>query len=355
MSKTSRSMPKYEQLATTLRADLLAGRWQSGEQLPAERQLAEEYGMSHMTVNKAVASLVAKGMLRRRGRATYIAPPEDDRFSRGVGAVFDLDPMRSPQLLRPLLTALSRERRLPLLIDILDPRRVGQQLRELCLEGVTTFLVDAFSYFPFEMLGELSPYPRMIFLHRYESHQRYPGTRILLDYREVGRMAARCVLEAGRLRPAIIGFERQPLWTSQLFYEGAMEVLDAAGVALHAEWLTVQLEDDSCVRFLRQRPRVDSIITVNDFRLVPFVQAAAKTGVRIPEDLVLVGAGNTSHAEAWDLTSICLQPETMVERAMDALDSGMEVDELLPPILIARASCPWTNHKKERSDHNEST
>ena len=44
-----------------------------GESLPPERELAEEFGISRITVRKALDALVSEGMLtRRQGAGTFV-------------------------------------------------------------------------------------------------------------------------------------------------------------------------------------------------------------------------------------------------------------------------------------------
>lgn len=48
----------------------------SGDRIPSERDLAERFGISRMTVRKALSAMVASGQLERRGTAgTYIPEP----------------------------------------------------------------------------------------------------------------------------------------------------------------------------------------------------------------------------------------------------------------------------------------
>jgi len=48
-----------------------------GQPLPAERELAREFGVARMTLRKALDSLVAESLLlRRQGSGTFVAPPK---------------------------------------------------------------------------------------------------------------------------------------------------------------------------------------------------------------------------------------------------------------------------------------
>ena len=63
--------------------ELIDTRLSVGDVVPSERELAERFGISRMTVRQAVDSLVSSGMLeRRRGSGTYVRAPKVDVQSR---------------------------------------------------------------------------------------------------------------------------------------------------------------------------------------------------------------------------------------------------------------------------------
>ncbi len=67
-------IPKHAQLR-----DILARKCKEelkpGDLLPGERALEEQYGVSRITVRRAIGDLVASGQLRRvRGKGTFVAP-----------------------------------------------------------------------------------------------------------------------------------------------------------------------------------------------------------------------------------------------------------------------------------------
>lgn len=83
-------VPKHLQLKDLL-SRLLADGLEPGSPIPSERDLAETYGLSRMTVRQAINALVVDGRLERRlGRGTFVAQPKMDVQIRLVGFTEDM-------------------------------------------------------------------------------------------------------------------------------------------------------------------------------------------------------------------------------------------------------------------------
>lgn len=65
------------EIADALRADLDAGRWQPGQQLPPESDLAKRFGVSRETARKALISLAAEGLVTSVRRQGWYAQPDE--------------------------------------------------------------------------------------------------------------------------------------------------------------------------------------------------------------------------------------------------------------------------------------
>lgn len=71
---TDGPVPKHAQLRTIIE-ELCASELSPGDPLPGERALEEAYGVSRITVRRAIGDLVTAGKLRRvRGKGTFVAP-----------------------------------------------------------------------------------------------------------------------------------------------------------------------------------------------------------------------------------------------------------------------------------------
>ncbi len=71
----------YEQIVEQIEHRILTGELKVGDQLPAERELAEQFGVSRTAVREAVKALSEKGLVKiQPGRGTFIT----DRTSRAM-------------------------------------------------------------------------------------------------------------------------------------------------------------------------------------------------------------------------------------------------------------------------------
>lgn len=64
----------YKQLAKVLRDGITEGRWQSGDMLPSEAALREEYDVSPTTVRQALLELRSEGLITvRNGKGSFVS------------------------------------------------------------------------------------------------------------------------------------------------------------------------------------------------------------------------------------------------------------------------------------------
>lgn len=68
-------IPLYHRVKTSIKQAIQEGRLKPGDQLPPERALVEEYGVSRITVRQALAELEQEGLvMRQQGRGTFVTP-----------------------------------------------------------------------------------------------------------------------------------------------------------------------------------------------------------------------------------------------------------------------------------------
>ena len=74
--------PKYLRIHGLLRDRITTGQWPAGSPLPAQRELADEFGVSLMTLRQALQLLIDDGLVdTRHGSGTYVA----ERYAYDLG------------------------------------------------------------------------------------------------------------------------------------------------------------------------------------------------------------------------------------------------------------------------------
>src|SRR5262245_65514573 len=73
MPKIEEVLPKYLQIANHLRDRILGGELQAGDEVPSERQLSVDWGVSRPTATRALETLRVWGLVQsRQGSGTYV-------------------------------------------------------------------------------------------------------------------------------------------------------------------------------------------------------------------------------------------------------------------------------------------
>jgi GntR family histidine utilization transcriptional repressor len=68
------SLPVYGQVKSFIKTHISSGAWKPGAPVPSEATLMQQFGVSRMTVNRALRELTAEGMVTRvQGSGTYVA------------------------------------------------------------------------------------------------------------------------------------------------------------------------------------------------------------------------------------------------------------------------------------------
>ncbi|HYM70661.1 MAG TPA: GntR family transcriptional regulator [bacterium] len=105
-------VPLYYQLESVLRDEIVAGRYAAGTLLPTEENLTRRFGVSRITVRRAMERLVSEGLIYRvPGRGTFVgaARPREFRIERNPADLMGFDEDIRRLGIRPETRVLRRE------------------------------------------------------------------------------------------------------------------------------------------------------------------------------------------------------------------------------------------------------
>lgn len=89
----SDTLSLHDRIRQDIEVNVMSGAWPPGHRIPYEHELMKQYDCSRMTINKALATLVDRGLIERRKRAgSFVSAPKAHR------AAFDLPDLRSQMI-----------------------------------------------------------------------------------------------------------------------------------------------------------------------------------------------------------------------------------------------------------------
>jgi DNA-binding LacI/PurR family transcriptional regulator len=201
---------------------------------------------------------------------------------------------------------------------LIDPRPGDRFVAQVLAEGL-----------PYVSLGRVLDAP--------------PAPRVDHDHPQVCQSVVEHLRSQGYERLGMLSIREQVSYVLDL--EQAFRTIVPDALVVAAEALSVAAGRAAVAELLAADDRPDALFCSNDVLAVGVLQAAQAAGVRVPEDLGVVGVENSSlaqHAEP-PLTSISAHPEEagrLLIATMDRVLAGDDdpVPAVVPIELVVRAS-----------------
>jgi LacI family transcriptional regulator, galactose operon repressor len=190
----------------------------------------------------------------------------------------------------------------------------------------------------------------LVFIDR-DDHPKIKCHRVLTDDVEVGRLATEHLIGLGH--KAIAHISAQPLVHAMRREEGYREAMAKHGLKIQPQWIVPGgfLQDqgyEAMQRLLKLSPEVTAVFAVNDPAAIGALKAAWEAGVRVPEDITIVGAGDIAHGDmlrvplttvSWSRRDLGTTAAKLILDQLEGHPAGPVERVIIPPKLIVRSSC----------------
>jgi len=349
--------PFYLQLKEELKSAIASGQFQPNDPIPEERKLATDLELSRMTVRRAIMELTAEGLFQRiRGRGTFVAGPRNKGKTRKAGAKatagivmpFGQAELRQSFFYYRILESLqeaSGELGLALSFHTITPPiekfardLVGDAsldalvilgivdqrlLKLLCQQGLPAVLVDS---------AQAEGLPPSDYVSHTSEESAY---RAVLHLLELGHRDI-AMLSYG---PTPAALEREAGYTRALF---------TRGIRVRPERL-VRTECNGAGAYAATRNLLkDALPTAlfcgSDEMALGALSAIKDQGLRVPQDLSLIGFGDLGYFSQPALSSVRIPVEAIGRKAAEILRARIDapnasvVRHVFTCEFIARAS-----------------
>lgn len=354
----SRRIPKYMALKNELLSWFEAGRLETGKQVPSEHEIAEQFGVSRQTVRQAFGELEKEGWLERiQGKGTFARNPKrwESEKVKTIGIITTyISDYIFPHIVRGAEAEL-RSKGYRLLLSSTDNNKEKEMesLRLMTSQPLSGLIIEPtksaegnpnLGYF-------LSLQERGIpYLMINEKYRELECPCLKVDDESGGYMAAKHMLEKGHT--SIAGFFKRDDLQGVNRLKGFLRAHREAGISPAPErvitYTTEQKADlplKRAVEMLRlpAEGRPTAMVGYNDELAVLLMQAASRCGLRIPEDVSIVGFDDSSLASGLKLTTLTHPKTQMGEMAARQLiqmieQGGVFEDTVYLPELVERES-----------------
>jgi len=351
-------------LADEIAHGIREGRYPQNARLPSERTLAEEHGVPRRAARLCVEILEREGLVYRmertgafvRGASPPTLSETTERRIRAITFVEDFWP--APPERQPLIADY-----LAAYTEALDPTDIRMRFEphlqrhdrfdqlfsdSLPLQEQACVLV---SVAPADLMGWLNErkIPFVVQYYREYDHEGLPPHHgVWVNKFRGAHDAVRFLLDAGHRR---IGFLGHPDADNPV-YEGYTAAMRCAG-GLPSRKDTRRLGTDStevaydpALRYLKENRGITAIFCQTDAVAIAVLRAASDLGLRVPDDLSVVGFNDIAEAEhaTPPLTTVAsprrLLAHTAVEMLLKSVAGAYDAwqQKVLDCRLVVRAS-----------------
>ena len=348
---------KVETIYSILEEKIVGGAWPVGFCMPTELELAAEFGCGRNTITKALTRLLHEGMVERRKRAgTRVVrnSPGRDRAAVELDAVAFIYPSEQHEGIRRIghgfqQAAHEVERRVVTLTTGMNFEKEAEivgRLSEFDVKGAAVYPVlpspkDRL-YFAQMLLACRFPVVLVdITLPGFGVHG------VVVDGYHAGYTMTRHLLSQGLQK---IGFLANAAWSSSAKnrYEGYRRALEEAGITEQPNWVVMdpgmdpdfQSPVEKChaftKQFLEDSRGIEGVVCVDDYLAMSCMASARKLGLRVPEDLKVVGADDYTISAQGKLTTYHVPFEEIGRQSFQMLNCLLKGEKLPAPEVSLR-------------------
>jgi len=304
---SKKSSPLYQQIVDDIKTQIRSGALHVDESVGSHSELSHNYGVSLITVKKALNELInLKYLYSRVGKGTYVSSnTEEIDFSAQLTIGLVLRDLKSPFFSRIVesVEKYASEIGCNLLVSTSSNSRdkETQQIKNYINLGVSGLILPSITHdtHASKLVRELHSdnFPYVVVAYSEDKKINYIGVNhekgasiatehlISLGYKRIGYINSEIGYKLGEVRKK--GFLRALEHNGQIFNEDFHYRLVQRG-----GWHDYESGYDIAKYFISQADRPDAIFAYNDLAALGFEKGILENGLSVPDDVAIVGFDN---------------------------------------------------------------
>lgn len=285
---------KYMQVVECMKDSIAKGILKPKDQLPSELELMEEFGVSSITVRKAMQTMAQEGIVYRvKGRGTYVADHQETQESaedaKKVYLIFDVEAALDAsltQIVQGIQRYYKNRKRLLVLENYAfldDYLRHGQPEEDA---GLIVYMNAMDDEHKLETLRHLSQAGvRFVCIDRYLGH--YPVNYVGANNHDGAYAAVEHLAALGHKRIAFM-HERAEISSEQERLNGYIHAMEDCGLRSFVAPPYGAAQPEVCVQALLEGQHT-AVVCANDYTAAVLIKSIKAAGLDVPRDVSVVG------------------------------------------------------------------
>lgn len=337
--------PKYMKLKQQILEWLLSGKLKGDEQIPSEHEIADMFDVSRHTVRQAIGEMANDGWLYRiQGKGTFVRKPQarKDDVTQTIGVITTyISDYIFPLIIRGAEATL-REQGYRLMLSSTDN---DKEKERQCLEMMMTYPLSGLIVEPtrsaqvnrnLDYFLSLE-YRQIPYIMINESYPELNCPYVKVDDEHGGYLAAQHLIELGHRK--IAGFFKTDDLQGIGRMRGFMKAHQERRVPMPPEFMIRYSTEEkqskplqAAEAFLQQcvDERPTAFVCYNDELAIAILEKIRQTGMRVPDDISLVGFDDAGLAVASEV-----KLTTLIHPKMDM---GIQAAKILISFIKNRAA-----------------
>ncbi len=333
------SLPKYEQLRSSLIAQIRDGQLAPGAAIPPELRLAELFDVARSTVRQAMSSLERDGLVRRiHGKGTFVHDEARERLQQHRGQ--KLFALIVPETAAGFYPSLQRSFEQSV-ASLHGQVIVCNSNNDIDKQGNTILQLIDHQVAGVAIVPTTNPATPAFQIRQLQKHgipvvccsRRVDGVQaplLAIPFEDVGRRAGEAMREAGHTRVAMISGDRTV--ATEAYERGFRDAFRDEPAEIQIYYGHTQNPDisaheaemaEALNQFFDHGAPPTAIFASFDSLAELIYMLLARRGLRVPHDVSLISFGGARRqgALARQLTSITIDEDRLGQDAVDLLDA----------------------------------